>query len=34
MSAEMCDSDDLAGDLNLSDQEENNVREHIKEANQ
>lgn len=34
MSAELCDSDDLAGDLNLSDQEDNSVqREQIKKVN-
>ena len=34
LSAAECDSDDLAGELNLSDQEDNNLREHIKQANQ
>jgi len=34
LSAASCDSDDLAGDLNLSDQEDNSVqREQIKEVN-
>jgi hypothetical protein len=33
ISAEMCDSDDLAGDLNLSDCEDNsNVRQEIKKS--